>query len=46
MGSSLENVFMTMSFMALAVIPEIKITDMGIVDVNSFKIIALFDTEN
>ncbi|MHA1718043.1 MAG: adenine deaminase [Promethearchaeota archaeon] len=46
MGSSLENVFMTMSFMALAVIPEIKITDMGIVDVNSFKIIPLFDEEN
>jgi adenine deaminase len=46
MGSTLENVFMTMSFMALAVIPEIKITDMGIVDVNSFKIINLFDEEN
>ncbi len=46
MGSSLENVFMTMSFMALAVIPEIKITDMGIVDVNSFKFINLFDEEN
>ncbi len=46
MGSSLENVFMTMSFMALAVIPEIKITDMGIVDVNSFKLIDLFDNKN
>ncbi|MHA1561420.1 MAG: adenine deaminase C-terminal domain-containing protein, partial [Promethearchaeota archaeon] len=46
LGSSLENVFMTMSFMTLAVIPEIKITDMGIVDVNSFKLIDLFAKEN
>ena len=46
MGSSLENVFMTISFMALAVIPEIKIIDMGIVDVNSFKLIDIFDEEN
>jgi len=34
---------MTMSFMALAVIPEIKITDMGLVNVNSFKIIDLIE---
>jgi len=46
MGSSLENVFMTLSFMALAVIPEIKITDMGIVDVRSFELIDLFVKEN
>lgn len=43
MGSEIENVFMTMSFMALAVIPEIKITDMGLVNVNSFKIIDLIE---
>jgi len=43
MGSPLENVFMTLSFMALAVIPEIKITDMGIVDVNSFEFISLYE---
>ena len=29
--------FMTMGFMALPVIPEIKITDKGLFDVNNFK---------
>lgn len=34
---SVENPFMTMAFLALSVIPELKITDMGLVDVGSFQ---------
>ena len=41
MGSSNENVFMTMSFMALPVIPHLKITDMGLIDVDNFQPIDL-----
>lgn len=32
---------MTLSFMSLAVIPELKLTDMGLFDVKAFKFIAL-----
>jgi adenine deaminase len=41
MGSSLENTFMTMAFLALPVIPELRITDQGMVDVTQFKIVDL-----
>ncbi len=43
MGSGLKNIFMTMSFLALPVIPELKITDMGLIDVNQFKTVPLFE---
>jgi len=42
MGGTLEDPFMTLSFMALPVIPELKITDRGLVDVTRFEIIPLF----
>ena len=42
MGSELKDPFMTLSFLALPVIPELKITDKGLVDVNEFKIVPLF----
>ena len=42
LGAQLSDPFMTLSFLALPVIPELKITDMGLVDVNAFKIIPLF----
>lgn len=42
MGSPLENTFMTMAFLALPVIPELKITDRGLVDVQSFGFVELF----
>ncbi len=42
MGSSLESPFMALSFMALPVIPKLKITDKGIVDVDAFQIVDLF----
>jgi adenine deaminase len=36
LGSTLTDPFMTLSFLALPVIPELKITDMGLIDVNQF----------
>lgn len=41
-GSRLENPFITLSFLALPVIPELKLTDQGLVDVNRFELIDLF----
>jgi adenine deaminase len=42
LGGTLPDPLMTMSFLALAVIPELKITDQGLVDVNEFKPVPLF----
>ena len=42
-GCTLKNPFMALSFLALPVIPELKITDKGLVDVNRFEIVPLFD---
>jgi adenine deaminase len=42
LGCALEDPFMTMAFMALPVIPEIKLTDKGLVDVTKFKSVPLF----
>ena len=36
--------FMALSFMALPVIPKLKLTDNGLVDVEKFEIINLFIT--
>ncbi len=41
-GSRLENPFITLSFLALPVVPELKLTDWGLIDVNRFKRIELF----
>ncbi len=41
-GSPLHDPFMAMSFMALEVIPKLKLTDKGLVDVEQFKIVELF----
>lgn len=41
-GTSLNDPFMTLSFLALPVIPELKITDKGLVDVKRFCIVPLF----
>lgn len=41
-GCVLSSAFATLSFMALPVIPELRLTDMGIADVNNFKIIARY----
>ena len=42
LGCSLPDPFMTLSFLSLPVIPELKITDKGLVDVNQFKCVTLF----
>ncbi|HPG32974.1 MAG TPA: adenine deaminase C-terminal domain-containing protein, partial [Lentimicrobium sp.] len=42
-GSSLKAPFMTLSFMALLVIPAIKLSDRGIFDGNSFSFTSLFE---
>lgn len=43
-GSTLQNPFMALSFLSLPVIPELKITDKGLVDVGRFEIVPLFET--
>ena len=40
-GVTLKNPFMLLSFLALPVIPELKITDKGLVDVLKFSIVPL-----
>ncbi len=42
LGSKLHDPFMAMSFLALPVIPALKITDKGLVDVTKFEIVSLF----
>jgi adenine deaminase len=42
MGCRLSAPFMTLSFMALLVIPELKIGDRGLFDVNQFSPVSLF----
>ncbi len=41
-GCPLESPFMTLSFLALAVIPQLKLTDQGLVDVDKFDFVTLF----
>jgi adenine deaminase len=45
LGCKLPDPFMTLSFISLPVIPELKITDKGLVDVNQFKIVPVFGEE-
>ncbi|MBD3347625.1 MAG: adenine deaminase [Candidatus Eisenbacteria bacterium] len=42
LGSKLDDPFMAMSFMALPVIPKLKVTDLGLVDVEAFELTDLF----
>ncbi len=41
-GCILADPFMALSFLALPVIPALKITDLGLVDVKRFKVVPLF----
>lgn len=41
-GSDLNNTYMQLSLLALAVIPELRISDLGLVDVTQFKLVPLF----
>jgi adenine deaminase len=42
LGSPLHDPFMALSFLALPVIPSLKITDRGLVDVDQFQLVSLF----
>jgi adenine deaminase len=42
LGATLDDPFMAMSFMALEVIPSLKLTDQGLVDVDQFEIVSLW----
>ena len=42
MGSEIPDAFMVMSFMGLEVIPKLKLTDHGLVDVERFEVVDLF----
>lgn len=42
-GCELEDPFMTMGFLSLPVIPELKITDKGVFDTNNFDFVDIFD---
>jgi adenine deaminase len=42
-GAKLDNPFMALSFMALPVIPELKMTDLGLVEVSKFSHVDLFE---
>jgi adenine deaminase len=42
MGCKLEDPFMALSFLSLPVIPELRVTDRGLVDVGQFRIVPLF----
>ena len=39
LGATLPSPFAALSFLALPVIPELRLTDLGLVDVNAFKLI-------
>jgi adenine deaminase len=41
LGSQVATPFLTLSFLALSVIPKLKITDQGLVDVDRFEIVPL-----
>ncbi len=41
LGCTLNSPFQTLSFLALSVIPALKITDRGLVDVNRFELVPL-----
>lgn len=42
LGCQVDNPFMILSFLALPVIPSLKLTDHGLVDVDKFRIIPFF----
>ncbi len=42
LGCTLPDPFMALSFLALPVIPKLKLTDLGLVDVERFQVLSLF----
>jgi adenine deaminase len=45
LGGTLPDPFMALSFLALPVIPALKLTDLGLVDVGRFQVVPLFGEE-
>jgi adenine deaminase len=45
LGGSLADPFMALSFLALPVIPALKLTDLGLVDVNRFQVVPLYGAD-
>jgi adenine deaminase len=41
LGCSLEHPCMTLSFLSLSVIPSLKLTDQGLIDVETFSLLPL-----
>ncbi len=41
-GCTLNNAYMQLSLLALVVIPELRISDLGMVDVTKFEVVDLF----
>lgn len=44
-GCTLNNAYMQHSLLALVVIPELRISDLGLVDVNTFELTELFEDD-
>ena len=44
-GCTIEDPFMTMGFLSLPVIPELKVTDKGVFDTNTFDFVDIFEKE-
>ena len=42
-GCKIADPFMSMAFLSLSVIPELKMTDKGLIDVNKFEVTELFE---
>ena len=42
-GGELSDPFMQLAFLALPVIPTLKLTDQGLVDVEKFEIVSLWE---
>jgi adenine deaminase len=42
LGVTIDEPFMALSFITLAVVPDIKLTDLGLFDVNQFKFVDVF----
>ncbi len=43
LGCTLPDPFMSLSFVALEVIPHLKLTDLGLIDVDRFAVVPLFE---
>jgi adenine deaminase len=46
LGCTISEPFMSLSFLTLPVIPELKLTDLGLVDVEKFSLVPLFVDED